>query len=158
MRYCLHTYGYKLAHNGSRLWRLRRDAAHIACLRVTSRYREPLPTLVKLQGVRNVEVSQELWWGRVSGCTCRLDVALAAVLLAKRRIPGSHRHETGSKRSEVAPGASAMARRERRSHFELTATDRYSVSTSSSSLRVQRAGCSALVQCAAGNAGSCSIR
>jgi hypothetical protein len=62
MRNCLHTYGYNLAHNRSRLWSVRRDGERIATLRVATRYRDPLPNVVELKGGGNAEVPRELWW------------------------------------------------------------------------------------------------
>jgi hypothetical protein len=62
MRNCLHTYGYNLAHNRSRLWSVRRDGERVATLRVASRYRDPLPNIVELKGAGNTEVPRELWW------------------------------------------------------------------------------------------------
>lgn len=109
MRNCLRTYGYNLAHNRSRLWSVRRDGQRVATLRVASRYRDPLPNIVELNGAGNVEVSQELWWAarqwlhmhdlsqidmrRRDWGTALLDRATWTSLwrpywLAKRRIPG----------------------------------------------------------------------
>jgi hypothetical protein len=62
MRNCLLTYGHNLAHNRSRLWSVRRDGERVATLRVASRYRDPLPSIVELKGAGNAEVSRELWW------------------------------------------------------------------------------------------------
>lgn len=62
MRNCLHTYGYNLAHNRSRLWSVRRDGERVATLRVASRYRDPLPNIVELKAAGNAEVPRELWW------------------------------------------------------------------------------------------------
>ncbi|WP_271541364.1 hypothetical protein [Bradyrhizobium sp. CCBAU 45321] len=62
MRNCLRTLGSSLAHNHSRLWSIRKDGERIATLRISRRYRDPLPNLVELQGPGNAEVSRELWW------------------------------------------------------------------------------------------------
>jgi hypothetical protein len=62
MRNCLHTYGYNLAHNRSRLWSVRRHGKRVATLRVASRYRDPLPSIVELKGSGNAEAPRELWW------------------------------------------------------------------------------------------------
>ena len=62
MRNCLHTYGYNLAHNRSRLWSVRRNGERIATLKVASRYRDPLPSIVELKGAGNTGVPRELWW------------------------------------------------------------------------------------------------
>ena len=62
MRNCLRTYGYNLALNRSRLWSVRRHGERVATLQVASRYRDPLPSIVELKGVGNVEVPRELWW------------------------------------------------------------------------------------------------
>jgi hypothetical protein len=62
MRNCLRTYGYNLAHNHSRLWSVRRDGERVATLRVGSRMRDPLPSIVELKGVGNADVPRELWW------------------------------------------------------------------------------------------------
>ncbi|MBH5388431.1 hypothetical protein H1B27_19385 [Bradyrhizobium sp. CNPSo 4019] len=62
MRNCLRTLGSSLAHNHSRLWSIRKDGERIATLRISRRYRDPLPNLIELQGPGNIEVSRELWW------------------------------------------------------------------------------------------------
>ena len=62
MRNCLHSYGYNLAHNRSRLWSVRRHGERVATLRVASWHRDPLPSIVELKGVGNAEAPRELWW------------------------------------------------------------------------------------------------
>ncbi|MCP3463408.1 hypothetical protein [Bradyrhizobium sp. CCGUVB23] len=62
MKNCLRTYGYNLAHNGSRLWSVRRNGERVATLRVACRYRDPLPNIVELKGAGNRDVSRDLWW------------------------------------------------------------------------------------------------
>jgi hypothetical protein len=108
MRNCLHTYGYNLAHNRSRLFSVRRDGERVATLRVASRYRDPLPNIVELKAAGNAAVPRELWWvarqwlhmsdlsridmGQRDWGTAPLDRASWLSLwrpywLAKRRIP-----------------------------------------------------------------------
>jgi hypothetical protein len=108
MRNCLNTYGYNLAHNGSRLWSVRRDGERVATLRVACRYRDPLLNIVELKSAGNAEVPRELWWaarqwlhlhdlsqinrGQLKWGTAPLDRASWLSLwrpywLAKRRIP-----------------------------------------------------------------------
>jgi hypothetical protein len=62
MRNCLRSYGYDLAHNRSRLWSVRRHGERVATLRIASRYRDPLPSIVELKGPGNAEAPRELWW------------------------------------------------------------------------------------------------
>jgi hypothetical protein len=62
MRNCLNSYGDNLAHNHSRLWSVRRDGERVATLRISCRYRDPLPNIVELKGAGNGEVSREVWW------------------------------------------------------------------------------------------------
>lgn len=62
MRNCLNTYGQNLMHNRSRVWSVRKDGDRVATLRIARRYRDPLPNIVELKGLGNVEVSNELWW------------------------------------------------------------------------------------------------
>ena len=61
MRNCLHTYGYNLAHNRSRLWSVRRMGARCHA-EGWFRYRDPIPSIVELKGAGNAEVPRELWW------------------------------------------------------------------------------------------------
>jgi hypothetical protein len=62
MRNCLRTYGSNLAHNGSRLWSVRRDGERVATLRVAARYQDPLLNILELKGAGNTEAPRELWW------------------------------------------------------------------------------------------------
>jgi hypothetical protein len=62
MRNCVHTYGYHLAHNRSRLWSVRRDGERIATLKIGTGYGDPLPNIVELKGVGNTAVPREVWW------------------------------------------------------------------------------------------------
>ncbi|MES5483964.1 hypothetical protein QMZ05_14525 [Bradyrhizobium sp. INPA03-11B] len=62
MQNCLRTYGYNLAHNRSRLWSIRQHGRRVATLKVATRYRDPLPSIVELKGRRNGEMPAELWW------------------------------------------------------------------------------------------------
>ncbi|HYD05762.1 MAG TPA: hypothetical protein VEC60_08550 [Reyranella sp.] len=62
MRNCLRTYGGDLAHNGSRLWSMRRNGQRVATLRVAFWNREPLPNVVELKGPENAHAPLEVWW------------------------------------------------------------------------------------------------
>ncbi|WP_349631889.1 hypothetical protein [Bradyrhizobium iriomotense] len=62
MRNCLNSYGGALAHNRSRLWSIRKDGERVATLRIARRYRDPLPSIVELEGPGNATASRELWW------------------------------------------------------------------------------------------------
>ena len=62
MRNCLRTYGYRLAHNRSRLWSMRKDGQRVATLSVASGYRDPLPNIIELTAAGNAEVPLEVWW------------------------------------------------------------------------------------------------
>lgn len=62
MRNCLCTYGYRLAHNRSRLWSMRKDGQRVATLSVASGYRDPLPNIVELTAAGNAEAPLEVWW------------------------------------------------------------------------------------------------
>jgi hypothetical protein len=62
MRNCVRSYGYNLAHNGSRLWSIRRDGERVATLKVGTRSHDPLPNIVELKGAGNAAVPRDLWW------------------------------------------------------------------------------------------------
>lgn len=108
MRNCLHTYGYNLAHNRSRLWSVRQDGERVATLKLARHRGDPLPTIVELKAAGNAEAPRELWWaarqwlhrhdlsqvemGQLNWDTAALDRATWVSLwrpywLAKRRIP-----------------------------------------------------------------------
>ena len=63
MRNCLRTYGYRLAHNRSRLWSVRKDGQRVATLSVApGGYYDPLPNIVELKAAGNAEAPLEVWW------------------------------------------------------------------------------------------------
>jgi hypothetical protein len=62
MRNCLRSYGYKLAHNRSRIWSVRRDGERVAALAVGHLGDDPLPDIVQLLGPQNDDAPREVWW------------------------------------------------------------------------------------------------
>jgi hypothetical protein len=62
MKNCLRSYGYNLAHNRSRLWRVSKDGNRIATLCVATRLGDPLPTIAELRAPRNAEAPAQVWW------------------------------------------------------------------------------------------------
>ncbi len=62
MKNCVRTYGATLAGNYARLWSVRWDGAHVATLRLASRYGDPLLSIVELKGPGNAKAPRELWW------------------------------------------------------------------------------------------------
>jgi hypothetical protein len=70
MRNCLRIYGYSLARNSARLWRVRRDGARVATLRVSTRNGDPLPNIVELKGAGNTKVRPKCGGRRGAGSTC----------------------------------------------------------------------------------------
>jgi hypothetical protein len=62
MRNCVRSYGYKLSHNASRLWSVRRSGERVATLEVAVRGRDPLLNVVQLSGPGNAPASREVWW------------------------------------------------------------------------------------------------
>jgi hypothetical protein len=108
MKNCLCSYGYNLAHNGSRLWSIRKDGERVATLSVASCRSEPLLNIGELKAAGNRPASREVWWAarqwlhghdlpridvkRRDWGTVPLDRAVWISLwrpywLAKRRIP-----------------------------------------------------------------------
>ncbi|CAN5543829.1 hypothetical protein BH10PSE6_BH10PSE6_31500 [soil metagenome] len=61
MENCLRICGYKLTHNISRLWSMRRNGKRVATLEVAFRDRHPLPDLIDLKGAKNSDAPVEVW-------------------------------------------------------------------------------------------------
>jgi hypothetical protein len=62
MRNCLRTYGYRVAHNRTRLWSIRKDGQRVATLSLASRHCDPLPDIGELKAIGNTPASPEVWW------------------------------------------------------------------------------------------------